>query len=32
MIAEYFNLDLGRVAPWVFAQMMGCSKYKKEKE
>jgi hypothetical protein len=32
LICEYFNFDLGRIASWIFAQMMGCSKYKKIKE
>lgn len=25
-ISEYFQLSLGRIAPWVFQQMTGCKK------
>ena len=32
-MAEYFNVDLGRFAPWVFGQMIGCKSEKQsEKE
>jgi hypothetical protein len=29
MTAETLHINLGRFAPWIFAQMMGVSKYKR---
>lgn len=28
---EKLSISFGRLAPWVFAQMIGCSKYKRIK-
>ncbi|MFW6017070.1 MAG: hypothetical protein ACOCRK_11580 [bacterium] len=30
--AEILNISLGRLAPWVFAQMIGCNNYKKKED
>jgi len=31
-LAEYTGTGLGRFAPWVFGQMMGCKAEKKDKK
>jgi len=29
--SEFMDISLGKYAPWIFAQMVGCKKYKKIK-